>query len=124
MRNLSPGGYLIATVPAYQALWSSHDDTNMHYRRYTANRLQTALSREGLDVERVGYLFMALALPKWLLAVWERIRGKSAPTGTDVSSWPNLLAAKYFGLETLIASKRRNFLPFGTSVVAVARRPG
>lgn len=124
VRNLSPGGYLIATVPAYQALWSSHDDTNMHYRRYTARRLQAVLSRGGLEVERAGHLFMALALPKWLLAVWERIRGKSAPTGTEVSSWPNMLAAKYFGLETLIASKRRNFLPFGTSVVAVARRPG
>lgn len=123
VRNLSPGGYLIATVPAYQALWSSHDETNMHYRRYTVNRLEAALSRGGLDVERIGYLFMMLTVPKWLLSVWERTRGKSAPTGTDVSSWPNRIAAKYFGLETRIAFKRLNFLPFGTSVVAVARQP-
>lgn len=123
VRNLSPGGYLIATVPAYQVLWSSHDETNMHYRRYTVNRLEAALSRGGLDVERIGYLFMMLTVPKWLLAVWERTRGKSAPTGTDVSGWPNRVAAKYFGLETRIALKRLNFLPFGTSVVAVARRP-
>lgn len=123
VRNLSPGGYLIATVPAYQVLWSSHDESNRHYRRYTANRLEAALSRGGLDVERIGYLFMMLALPKLLLAIWERARGKSAPTGTEVSSWPNRVAAKYFGLETRIASKRLAFLPFGTSVIAVARRP-
>lgn len=123
VQNISPGGWLIVTVPAFQALWSSHDETNMHYRRYTADRLSSALRRGGLDVERVGYLFMLLMLPKWFLATWERIRGLSAPTGTAVSGWPNKIASELFGLETRCATRRRNFLPFGTSVVAVARRP-
>ena len=32
----APGGFLIATVPAYPALWSSHDEAAGHLRRYAA----------------------------------------------------------------------------------------
>ena len=120
--NLAPGGRLIATVPAYQFLWSSHDDTNMHYRRYTARRLRTALTKSNLEVTRIGYVFAALTLPKVLLSTWERISGRRAPGGTEVGGSANSLAASYFELETHLAKKRENFLPFGTSVVAVARR--
>ena len=121
--NVAPGGHLITTVPAYRFLWSSHDDTNMHYRRYTARRLRAALAVSGLEVKRIGYVFAALTLPKLLLSTWERISGKQAPAGTEVGGSANSIAASYFELETHVAKRRRNFLPFGTSVVAVARRP-
>lgn len=121
--NLVPGGHLVVTVPAYQLLWSSHDVTNQHYRRYTSKRLRRVLEAAGLEVDRIGYVFAALTLPKMLLTLIERVTKDSAPTGTDVTSWPNRMAAGYFGAETRFAASRKNFLPFGTSVVAVARRP-
>ena len=34
-RVCRPGGLLLVTVPAYQALWSLHDEANHHYRRYS-----------------------------------------------------------------------------------------
>lgn len=122
-RNLRPGGRLIVTVPAYQFLWSSHDDTNVHYRRYTSRRLRKALDTEGLEVERIGYIFMALTLPKVVLSLWERLRSKSAPTGTEVGGWANRAAAAFFRLESRLARRQRDFLPLGTSVLAVARKP-
>src|SRR4051812_31195885 len=33
-RVTRPGGHLLVTVPAYQALWSAHDEANHHFRRY------------------------------------------------------------------------------------------
>src|ERR1700751_2869955 len=33
-RVTRPGGHLLVTVPAYQALWSQHDVDNHHFRRY------------------------------------------------------------------------------------------
>ena len=33
---------LLITVPAYQWLWSGHDEINHHFRRYTRRSLQRA----------------------------------------------------------------------------------
>src|SRR6476659_6475267 len=41
-RVTRPGGLLVATVPAYQALWSWHDEANGHYRRYDSASLRAA----------------------------------------------------------------------------------
>lgn len=120
--NLKPGGHLVVTAPAYRFLWSSHDDMNHHYRRYTGRRLGKALESAALRVERVGYIFMMLVIPKSLLTLIERASRREAPTGTAVTGWSNRIAARYFGFETRIASKLSRFLPFGTSVIAVARR--
>src|SRR5947209_4262249 len=41
-RVCRPGGWLLVTVPAYQALWSVHDEANHHYRRYSRSALRIA----------------------------------------------------------------------------------
>src|SRR6201994_1166732 len=41
-RVVAPGGTLLITVPAYQWLWSGHDEINHHFRRYTRRSLQRA----------------------------------------------------------------------------------
>ena len=38
LRVCRPGGWLLVTVPAYQALWSLHDEANHHFRRYSRAR--------------------------------------------------------------------------------------
>ena len=48
-RVCRPGGWLLVTVPAYQALWSRHDEANHHYRRYSR-----AVAARGGAVGRVG----------------------------------------------------------------------
>ena len=54
-RVLKPGGTLLLSVPAYRFLWSSHDVALHHKRRYTAHRMQTNLTRAGLDSAKVTY---------------------------------------------------------------------
>lgn len=122
--NTRPGGKILVTVPGYQWLWSSHDTQNDHYRRYTRRQLAEAFESCGVRVDRVGYLFFGLIVPKALLTGYERIRSRSAPSGTGVVGAMNTLAGMYFGLELWCALRLPNFLPAGTSVVAVITKPG
>lgn len=121
-QNTLPGGVVIVTVPAYRWLWSSHDEENEHYRRYTRKRLRQALEQSGLNVERTGYVFASLVPPKALLAGLEKIVDQRMSTGTEIPRLSNCLARTYFGWEAELALRLKGFLPFGTSVVALARR--
>jgi len=54
LRRVSrPGAWLLVTVPAYQALWSQHDDFNHHFRRYGRRTLRAAALDSGWRVHRV-----------------------------------------------------------------------
>src|SRR4030095_9935198 len=57
--HLAPGGVLIVSVPAYQGLYSSHDDALAHHRRYSPGRLRAVLEPR-LDVAARGGLFASL----------------------------------------------------------------
>ena len=42
--RLSERGYLVATTPAFQSLWTSHDVLNHHVKRYTAAGLRETIA--------------------------------------------------------------------------------
>lgn len=118
--NVRPGGRVIVTVPAYEWLWSSHDDLNQHFRRYTRSRLRGALTAGGFDVLRCGYIFFGLVVPKIVEKGVRMVRDTR-----KVALPPPLLnraAHTYFRLEHGLAMRRRHFLPAGTSVIAVCQR--
>lgn len=52
----------IITVPAFNFLWSSHDDFLKHKRRYTLNQLEDVVKKSGLNVKQSSY-FLALVFP-------------------------------------------------------------
>ena len=47
--RLAPGGRLIITVPAFSWLWSPHDETHHHFRRYTRSEMHGKLLAAGLQ---------------------------------------------------------------------------
>jgi SAM-dependent methyltransferase len=61
-RVVAPGGKLLVTVPAYQGLWSHHDEINHHYRRYSRRALVEAAESAGWRCERTTH-FNSLLLP-------------------------------------------------------------
>ena len=61
-RTLVPGGWLVLTVPAFQALWSRHDDANGHRRRFRGPGLRKRLTEAGFEVIRLTY-FNTVLLP-------------------------------------------------------------
>ena len=132
-RLLRPGGRLVLTVPAFMVLWSAHDEALDHRRRYRRGPLRERLAAAGLMPEVVTYYNAALFPP--VLAVRLARRGADAvaarlgrpgrPARADgTEALPGPLNA---ALEALFASERhlvgRVPLPFGVSLLAVARRP-
>jgi SAM-dependent methyltransferase len=81
-----PGSYFLVTVPANAALWSEHDESFGHYRRYDAERL--AKVWEGLPVHCLLHSYYNTRLYPIVRAIrcFNRLRGHSGgAAGTDFS---------------------------------------
>jgi 2-polyprenyl-3-methyl-5-hydroxy-6-metoxy-1,4-benzoquinol methylase len=59
-KALVPGGSLLATVPAYEFLWSGEDHVSRHMRRYRLSQLVAALEKGGFEVSWASYFNMLL----------------------------------------------------------------
>jgi SAM-dependent methyltransferase len=121
---LAPGGRFLIAVPALQLLWSRHDETFQHRRRYDAGQLTAAVRAAGLEPVRVTYLH-ALVFPvalAWRVASCRLGLGRAAPKHDfwPLPRWLNALLGSAYRLEA--AWVRRFGLPFGVSVACVARR--
>ena len=126
-RVLKPGGLLVATVPAFMALWSPHDEAYHHKRRYRRPQLVERLRAAGFALERSSYTTATLFLPVLALRRWRRWRGEKpgeSPTSDFSVPFPapvELLASAITRSE--VALEKHVNLPFGVSLLAVARRP-
>lgn len=122
---LRPGGTCIITVPAYQWLWSAHDENCMHKRRYDRRTLQSLLLRSGFEIEFLSYynalLFPAAAAVRLLSRCLHTDRESSLENGFRDSP-VNRLLFRIFRLEKGVLGRGRTF-PFGLSLIAVVRRP-
>jgi 2-polyprenyl-3-methyl-5-hydroxy-6-metoxy-1,4-benzoquinol methylase len=119
---LKDSGIFICTVPAYQFLWSSHDEAHHHYRRYTKNSLQKKLLSAGFKMIKITYynffLFPLIALIRLL----KRIQRPSS-IGSDTQmphSLLNKILIKIFSSEKYFL--RWANLPFGVSLLSVSRK--
>jgi SAM-dependent methyltransferase len=73
-RVAAPGALLVVTVPAYRWLWSQHDDSHHHLRRYTARSLSGRLAAAGWRPVMLTYFNTLLLPPIALVRVLARRR--------------------------------------------------
>jgi SAM-dependent methyltransferase len=127
-RVLAPGGDLVLLTSAYRWLWSGHDLSNHHVRRYTAAEVRALLEGAGLEGARVSYVNCFLLPPivavRAVAALGRRLRGRPAlvahkDTG-EVPGPVNRLLVALLAVEARLL--RRVDLPFGVSMVASARK--
>jgi 2-polyprenyl-3-methyl-5-hydroxy-6-metoxy-1,4-benzoquinol methylase len=116
---VAPGGHVIVTVPAYDWLWTSHDDLNHHFRRYTAGELRRLVNGAGMHTIETRYLFQSLVVPKLAVRAKEAVVGAVAGVPSVPSPVLNLALQRWFRLEHAVAG----WLPFGGSAMAVAGLP-
>jgi SAM-dependent methyltransferase len=121
LRLLEPGGTLLVTVPAFRLLWTSHDVLNHHRTRYTRARILELLREAGAEVVFARY-FYRWAFPVKLAAHFKEALFPSTPTTPRVPPfWINRF------LYGLSRAEQRTIgswpLPFGSSLLAVARAP-
>lgn len=120
-RLLEPAGLLIATVPASRLLWTNHDELNLHRTRYRRVELQDEIRGAGLELVECRHFFHWLAPIKLVIRLVEKLSG-SKPRPPRL---PHPVANQLFHLLTRLeqATWGRLALPFGTSILAIAKRP-
>lgn len=116
---LSDTGYLMITVPAFQFLWSAHDEIHHHKRRYTKDSLTNLLERAGYTVRYMTY-FNTLLFPMIALirAVGNLTGRHNASDAKPANKFLNDMLYQVFKSERALLPKVN--LPFGVSLLAIA----
>jgi SAM-dependent methyltransferase len=122
-RILKDDGAIVITVPAYQWLWTNHDVSLYHKRRYTTKRLTEVAAEAGLKPEKKSYAIV-FSLPLVVgFRFINKILGRKTDSETsyvDVPDWVNSFFTKLLCAEAKVHGKAA--FPFGTSVVTVLRK--
>jgi SAM-dependent methyltransferase len=129
--GLKPGDHLVVTVPAFPSLWSRFDEKVMHKRRYTRKTARAAIEAAGFDVEHSTYFFSPLFVAAGTVKLAREVR-KKAPARwrardegleglVEARTSPMLTKILVWVLDLERPFARRGRVPFGTSVLCVAR---
>ncbi len=122
-RVTKPGGALLVTVPAYQWLWSGHDEINHHHRRYNRRTLLAAAERGGWQEQSSAH-FNSLLLPvAIMLRALERFKPSTTKSSLDLWVPPaplNWALRQPLNLEAAAIGRGRS-IPAGLSLLAVYR---
>ncbi len=120
------GAFLLVTVPAYPALWSTHDVANRHYRRYRRASLVAPARAAGWEPVATTYFNSILLAPGALVRLGERLRPRGQRRGRpNIELTPAALDPVLelpMRLEAQLI-RRGVRLPAGLSLLAVMRNP-
>ncbi len=122
VERVAPGGHVFVTVPAFQWLWSGHDDFLGHVRRYTLPEVEALFERAGLVVDS-GHYFFGLVFPA---AAAQRLVGRRSTDQKPASKLKvyspvlNGVLKGMSSMETFVQSWNRLG---GLSVVVLGHRP-
>ncbi len=117
---LEPEGTLILTVPAFPLLWTSHDDLNHHFTRYTRKTLAAIVERAPARLLENRYFFRWMTPLKIAVRVKEALFGATPTTPRIPPHWINQSMRAISNAEEWAVG--RFPIPFGSSLIAVARR--
>lgn len=126
-----PGCHVLVTVPADMSLWSGHDESHGHYRRYDPARLARVWQDLPVTVLLESHFNSRLYPAIKLARLWNRWRGRTTgPAGTDVKLPPSMVNRALRGifagegrvLSELLSGSRRRGYGYGVSLVALLRK--
>lgn len=121
-RILNKEGILVATVPAFEWLWSRWDEVLYHKRRYTEKSLTKVLISNGFKIISMSYAYSFLVLPAVVIRGIKKLLYKDYyPSDFQLSnkvlnSIINILA----NIERIFIINSK--IPFGTSLLVVAKK--
>jgi SAM-dependent methyltransferase len=125
-RLVRPGGHVLVNVAAMDGLRGDHSVLSHEQRRYSKALLRRLVHDAGLVPVRMTYTNAVLFLPLAILRSYQRWRGLAPETEAhrEITVPPapvNEALATALALENLWV--RRFNLPFGSSLLCLARRP-
>lgn len=117
--RLKPGGALFVTVPAFPFMWSHHDVSHHHFRRYRAATLRAVVESAGYRVAFLSYYNM------WLFPFISAVRLAHRGFGdkkADIDQPPRMIN---WMLRRIFASERHWLglglkCPVGVSLILIA----
>jgi SAM-dependent methyltransferase len=115
---LQPEGRLLLKVPAHPFLYGAVDEASLHFRRYRRPDLHAMLERAGFRVDRVAHMNMAATVPYF---VKSRLLRKRTNFSNTID--PERLGLYDRLIPWLERAERVLPVPFGLSLIAVARKP-
>lgn len=122
-RVLQPDGLLLIRVPAYNWLRSQHDQKVHTRHRYTTGELNMLLKKAGFQALRLTYansMFFPLILVRRFTEKFRSFKNRNESDVTILPMFINLLLQCIFWCEYQLL--KHVSLPFGLSVIAVARK--
>jgi SAM-dependent methyltransferase len=117
---LEPDGVFVATLPAFRALWTRHDDLNHHQTRYDRQSMRELANRTGLRVDEARYFFHWTAVAKLATRLVEAILPGEPASPTVPPAPINSALYALSRLEQCVAAALP--IPFGSSLLVVGRR--
>lgn len=128
IRVCKPGGLVAVTVPAFEFMWSKHDDINHHQRRYRIRELKKLFEDHNGKIIFKSYfntiLFLPVALTRMLANLFPFIVNRKG-SGSDFSySGGSIFTFLFFRLmksENFWLTKGISF-PFGISLILLFRK--
>ncbi|MGH9318085.1 MAG: class I SAM-dependent methyltransferase [Thermoanaerobaculia bacterium] len=115
---LQPQGIVLLTVPAFPILWTSHDELNHHYVRYTRSSLGDLAKRAGVRLLSSRYFFGWTVPVKLAVRVKESLLGAEPTPPSIPPAWLNRALYRFSRLEERLF--RGLPLPLGSSLLAIA----
>lgn len=121
-RVLKNGGLFIATVPAHQWLWSAHD-VSMHHKKRYSKQAFAELFKGDFEILVISWIHSFILLPVILVRLLKNIL-KSVDNDSDVkepSPVINKIMSLVYSVEIALF-KIFYYLPFGLSLLVVAKK--
>ena len=122
-RILRPGGYLVLNVAALNLLKGNHSVLGQEVRRYTRATLTEHLTRAGFEIRRISYTNASIFPVVATVRLLQRLSGfKESQQDISVPPAP-VNTALTAALAVEAALLRVVNMPFGSSLMALARKP-
>jgi SAM-dependent methyltransferase len=125
-RIVRPGGRVVLTVAAFDVLSGDHAEVWNEHRRYTPRTARGLVESAGLTVERVSFAFASLFPLMLAVRTTQRLVRpfRDGPSHADMDvPWAPVNAALMLLLDGEAALSRVMPMPFGTSLIIVAKKP-
>ncbi len=118
--KIKPKGYLLLTVPTYDALWSGEDDVSLHFRRYNKRKLVHILNETNFRIVRFSYFNFFLLPAIYLIIKLSKFTNKAHESNLrPLLEIINKCLTNILKFESYLIKELS--LPFGASAIVLAQ---
>lgn len=123
VEKVPTGTTFLITVPAFQFLWSGHDDFLEHKRRYTLQQLESVVEACGLRLKKGAYFFGGVFPIAAALRLADRVQSKAKTPKSQLAQHGRFTNALLKGICNMEVPMMHFNRIAGLSVFCVAQKP-